>query len=49
MKQFLVNLIVRLWPVMPHRIKVWAYLNDKSCCEGDAQCAECKGECEDCK
>ena len=29
MKQALVDLIVKWWPVMPRRLKVWAFLNDR--------------------
>lgn len=27
-KRLLVRLIVRLWPVMPRRARLWAFLND---------------------
>lgn len=28
MRQFAVDLIVFLWPVMPMRLRAWAFLND---------------------
>lgn len=28
MRQFLVNVILRLWKIMPLRLKLWAFMND---------------------
>jgi hypothetical protein len=28
MKQFIVEVIVKLWPIMPLRARVWAFMND---------------------
>lgn len=28
-RQIAVDLIVRLWPIMPDRLRLWAFLNDE--------------------
>jgi len=28
LRQFLVDVVVKLWPVMPLQIKLWAFMND---------------------
>ena len=30
MKQLAVNIILKLWRIVPKRFKLWAFLNDKS-------------------
>lgn len=29
MKQVLVNIVLFLWPVMPMKLRIWAFWNDK--------------------